>query len=137
MSADPMMGIDPESQEPMEMPQDGQLPPELMEMMGQEGPGVDPQAGPADPMLQQEPPEAYGPAAPGEYETRERVELCVLLAIETLAKATEAGDGAANMEYAMKAGQAAASWGQVYTALTQAEQKEAASSQPPAPSFPS
>lgn len=126
----PDMGVDPETMGPMEMPQDGQLPPEVMEQMQ----GVDPNSPPADPMLQQEPDAAYGV---GEYETRERVELCVLLAIETLAKAVEVGEGASNPQSAQAYAQACASLGQTYASLTQAEQKEAPQgpAQPPMPSY--
>lgn len=123
MSALPDYGVDPSTQEPMEMPQDGQLPPELLEQMG-----ADPNSLPPDPNLQQEPPEAYGPQAPGEYETRERVELCLLLAIESCAKGVEAGLGASNEKFAVSYGQAAASLAQAYGQLTGVEVKEQAPS---------
>lgn len=126
MSAD-QYGIDPETMGEEPMPEDGQLPPELMEMMGQEG--VDPGAGPVDPMLQQEPDEdPY--AGVGEFETRERVELCVLLALESCAKAIEAGVGADNAQFAMLYGQASASLGQAYASLTHSEQAELKAQQP-------
>lgn len=115
-------GIDPESMEPMAMPEDGgeQLPPELMEMMGGD-PSVDPGAPPADPMLEQEPVEdEYG----DEVEERNKVELCLLGAIEACAKGVETGVGAANAQVAAQYGQAAAALAQAFEALMRTEQAE-------------
>lgn len=116
MSAD-SYGIDPETMDPTQMPPD--FPGELLQE-----PSVDPNSPPADPMLQQEPdqPDPYEVAEQlGENATRDRVQLCVLLAIETAAKAVEAGVGAENPEYATRYGQAAASLGQAYASLSQIE----------------
>lgn len=93
-----------------------ELPPELA--------NVDPGSPPPDPMLQQEPVEdEYGGA--GEFEEREKVELCLLGAIERCAKGVEVGIGASNADFAMKYAQAAASLGQSYAALVGAEAAEA------------
>lgn len=116
MAALPDFGIDPSTQEPMEMPEDYQP-------AGYAEPGVDPGSPPADPMLQQEPDE-------DEYETgdeveyRERVELCVLGAIERAAKAVEVGTGADNLQFAQAYAQACAALGQCYESLTRSEQSE-------------
>ena len=112
---EPEYGVDPETMQEMPMP------PELMEAMGD--PGVDPGAPAADPMLQQEPDDdEYDGLEEVEY--REKVELCVLAAIETAAKAVEVGVGSANPQFAAQFGQACASLGQCYEALTRSEQAE-------------
>ncbi len=115
-------GVDPESMQEMPMP--GGIPPELLEQMPDTG-QVDPMAGPADPML--------GPVTEGddeeggdavEVEKREKVEYGLLCAIERMATACDIGEGASNVQYAVQAGQAAASLAQAYSALTTAERKD-------------
>lgn len=110
MAALPSYGVDPGTQQPMPMP----------------NPGVDPNSPPADPNLD---PYAGDPSET-EAPTRERVELCVLLAIESCAKAVEAGKGADNPDFVAKYASAAQSLGLAYQALAGAEQKEGESGSP-------
>lgn len=115
MAALPDFGIDPQSQDPMEMPEDYQA-------RGYADPAsVDPGSPPADPMLQQEPDYEH---AGGEVEYREQVELCGLAAMEACAKAVEAGIGAQNPDFAAKFAQAYQALGLGYESLTRSEQAE-------------
>lgn len=107
-------GVDPETMG--EVPMDGMTGiPDLMSEGTYAEPGVDPGSPPADPMLDQE----AGDEA--EAETRERVELTLLLAIETCAKGVDAGVGAENADFAQAFGQSAASLAQAYEALCRTE----------------
>ena len=131
---DEMYGIDPSTMEEG-IPIEGQeqLPPELLEMMGQDG-AVDPGSPPADPMLEfpGEPVEEEYDGL-GEVEYREKVELCLLGAIEKAAKAVEVGIGAENHQFAQAYAQAAAALGQSYESLTRSEMAEKKSNGPQGP----
>lgn len=105
MSAD--MGIDPATQQPMEMPA---------------GYGVDPQSPAPDPML-----DIHGGEQdyePVEVEKREKVEYQLLCAIERCASGVDIGTGSQNKDFATAYGQAAASLAQAYSLLQGAEMKE-------------
>lgn len=113
MAADTQQfGVDPTGQ-PQQMPPD-------------QGQQVDPNSPPADPML-------GGPDAEdqAEFQTRERVELQLLLAIEACAKATMVGEGASNPQFVQGFGQACQAMSLAYQSLATIEQKENAP--PPSP----
>lgn len=111
---EPPMGIDPETMDPMEMPVDPGMPP------------ADPMLGPVDEGDDEY--EVFGDHV--EVEEREKVELCLLGAIEACAKAVEVGVGADNPDFAAKFGQAAQSLSLSYEALTRSELAAEAQQQP-------
>lgn len=105
--------------EPEMEPQYGVDPETMTEMPMGDGP-VDPGMPPADPMLA--PVDEYEEAGDlVEVEEREKVELCLLGAIESCAKACEVGVGASNPQFVASYGQAAAALAQAYEALTRSE----------------
>lgn len=110
-------GVDPETMGEMPMP------PEMME--AEQGYEMDPgaQGDPQmmDPAAGAPPADPYAGGDAAESESRDRVQLCVLLAIENAAKAVEAGVAASNPQFAQAFGQAAASLGQAYASLALAE----------------
>lgn len=122
MAAIPQMGVDPSGQ-PVPMPPD-QGPPQGDPSQ----PQVDPNAGPADPMLAHA---SAGDPQAEEYQTRERVELQLLLAIEACARACMAGEGASNPQFVQANAQACQALGLSYQSLATIEQKENAP--PPMP----
>lgn len=114
---DQTYGVDLQTGQPAPMPQQ---------------PQVDPNSQPPNPDLGSQYTGDEQQLDAQEAPTRERVELCGLLAAETCAKAIQAGIGAENPDFAVKYGQTYQYLCLGYAALAGAEQKEGEASSPPA-----